>query len=456
MKILLVHNYFLSNDVVEQKVMRPYAPLGLLSISAFLETKKIEHEIFDGTFSTQEKLDKHISVVKPDCIGFYVTFLTRKFVLKTIQYVKEILPEAITIIGGPDARYNVEKYLDYGVDYIVLGEGELVFYNLVEAISNNKDIIHIEGIAFKYQNNIKINQDKNQIESLDLIPFPNRKKIEINKYIQAWKNNHGYSSININTQRGCPYSCNWCSHAVYGNTYRRRTVKNVVQELIAIKEEYNPDRFWFVDDVFNMSKKWLEDFKNELINENLSISYECICRADKLDFESIELLKDTGCSLLWVGAESGSQKVLDLMNRRVEVSQVTKIIKLAKAKGIETGTFIMLGYPGETEKEITETIHYLKIANPDIFTVNLAYPIKGTILFDKVKHSFLKDYDWYSSTDNEIDFKRTYKSTYYKFAIRKIHNEVWQYKYYNQKKYISFVTCKFKSLLATFGMKLLK
>jgi radical SAM superfamily enzyme YgiQ (UPF0313 family) len=312
----------------------------------------------------------------------------------------------------------------------------------------------IPGLAFKYEDKIIVSPERAHIKSLEKLPFPNRQKIPVDKYLNAWKNKHGYSSMTINSQRGCSHTCTWCSHAVFGDTYRRRSADNVVEELKMLAKNYHPDRYWFVDDVFTMSKKWLEKFVEVLKKESLDISYECITRADKLDEETIRLLKESGCTLVWIGAESGSQNVLDAMDRRVDVEHVRNMMAMAKANGIETGTFIMLGYPGETEKDIRETIRHLKISNPDHFTINTAYPIKGTKLFDNVESKIENDYEWAETPDNQIDFARDFKAVYYHYAIRKVYNEFWSFKYRQSGNYLNFWKAKFKSMAAELGMRL--
>lgn len=456
MKLLLVHTYFLAEDAVEQQVMRPYPPLGILSVSAYLESKEVEHEVFDGTFSSHEKLIELIENEKPGYIGFYVNFLVRKNVLRVIEFVKATLPNTVIILGGPDGKYHAENYLRNGADYIVIGEGEQSFYQLFNSLQKGEAVKNIDGIAFKDQNEIVINPSRDHIEDLNTLPFPNRKKIQFDHYLSTWKKHHGYSSITINTQRGCPYTCNWCSHAVYGDTYRRRSPKIVVAEVKDILQAYNPDRLWFVDDVFSMSKKWLAEFNSELEAENLNISYECITRADKLDAETVNLLKKSGCDLLWIGAESGSQKVLDLMDRRVEASHVQEMIKCSKAAGIKTGTFIMLGYPGETDKDIRETINHLKECDPDYFTINKAYPIKGTKLYESVEGDLSSEFDWMNTPDNEIDFKRRYSNRYYQFAIRKMYNAVWAQKYKRKGEFNKSIKCSIKSIIAGVAMHVFK
>lgn len=252
--------------------------------------------------------------------------------------------------------------------------------------------------------------------------------------------------------RGCPYTCKWCSRAVYGLSYRRRSPEKVVEEMEKINQAYHPDSLWFVDDVFTISHKWMEAFKQELRKKALIIPYECITRADRLNEEVIKALKETGCFRVWIGAESGSQKVIDLMDRRVDVKQVRDMIKLTKKYGIETGTFIMLGYPGETETDIEQTIQHLKESNPDHFTITIAYPIKGTELYQEIEGLQTSNLDWSSSTDRQIDFKRTYSRRYYDYAVRWVVNEVNYHKSKNSKLVLLMVKLKIKSAVAKAAM----
>jgi len=205
-----------------------------------------------------------------------------------------------------------------------------------------------------------------------------------------------------------------------------------------------------------MSKNWIIDFREELKKKELKIAYECISRADKLNEEVIIALQETGCNTLWIGAESGSQKVLDLMDRKTDVMHVREMIKLAKKYHIKTGTFLMLGYPGETEDDILESIKHLKECDPDYFTINKAYPIKGTALFDEVQNLIYEDYDWENTPDGDIDFKRTYRKKYYDFALRKVYNEFYAFKSKNQKKLFKSIKFKTKSLAASIGMAISK
>lgn len=455
MKLLLTHGYFITEDKVEQKIMRPYPPLGLLYISAFLEQHHIDHEVFDSTFSSFPQLFNYIEKNKPKHIGIYVNFLTRINVLKLIKHIRsnDQLSDTKIILGGPDTKHNIDEYLTNNADYLVIGEGEQSFYELINSLENKTTTENIPGIAYSdKQGKTFVTGERPHILDIGTLPVPNRKKINIQAYLEVWKKHHNYSSVTLNTQRGCPFTCKWCSHAVYGDTYRRRPVNSVVQEIKEIIADYNPDAFWFVDDVFTMSEKWILEFQEAINKHEINIKYECITRADRINVNVLKVLKNTGCTMLWIGAESGSQKVIDLMDRKVDIQRVREMIIQAKSFGIKTGTFIMLGYPGETSEDIDETINHIKSCNPDVFTINTAYPIKGTKLYEEVRGRLIPQKVSFETIDRDIDFVRTYRRKYYDYAIRKVYNEVNGYKYRLDRKYTLALKLKIKSYIASIGM----
>ncbi|MGB5531203.1 MAG: radical SAM protein [Ignavibacteriaceae bacterium] len=429
MKVLLTHGYFLNEDLAEQKIMKPYPPLGILYISAFLKQRGVENKIFDTTFSSKNKLKKYLVEEKPAYIAIYVNLMTKLNVLEIIRHIKSTdeLKNTKIILGGSEVRYNATDLLEHGADFVVIGEGEETTFELLNKLENENgyDLKNIRGIGFKDEDGkIILTEDRALISNIDTLPIPNRSGIDISKYQEAWKMHHKLDAISVSTMRGCPYTCRWCSRAVYGLTYRRRSPIKVVEELSLIKEEYNPDSIWFVDDVFTISHKWLSGFSEELKKNNLKIKYECITRADRMNEDVIRTMKESGCFRVWIGAESGSQRVIDAMDRRVKVEQVREMIPLAKKLGIETGTFIMLGYPGETEKDIEETIVHLKKSNPDHFTITVAYPIKGTEFFEEIEANQVNAFSWENQTERDRDFTRTYPRKYYNFAVRRVVNEV--------------------------------
>ena len=456
MSILFTHAYYLSDDPKEQKIMKPYPPLGLLYVSAYLLSKNIPNDVFDSTFySKAEQLD-FILEKKPKVICIYTNLMTKIEVVKLIKILKSTTYNFPKIIlGGPDLTYNIENYLNAGADFLIVGEGEETTFELYNAIINETDFHQINGIAFREKESVIQTPARTKFRELDELPLPNREAIPNEKYLETWKKNHGESSMTISTQRGCPYTCKWCSTAVYGQSYRRRPAHLVAQEMKMLKNKYNPDAIWFVDDVFTVSHKWLTAFHEEVVKQKAQIRFECITRAERLNDEILRLLKEAGCFRIWIGAESGSQKIIDLMDRRVDVNQVKKVIQDTNALGIETGTFIMLGYPGETEEDIIETIDYLKEANPTHYTITIAYPIKGTSLYNEIENDIITQPNWETSTDRQIDFKRSYSRKYYDYAVRKVVNEV-EFSRLKNKKSINGLKLKTKSILAGGLMKISK
>jgi len=460
MNILFTHAYYLSDDLKEQKIMKPYPPLGLLYVSAYLISKGIPNDVFDSTFSSKEEQLAFILERKPKIISIYTNLMTKIEIVKLIKTLKTKLygfPKII--LGGPDVTYNVENYLKAGADFLVIGEGEETTHELYNSIINKGDFSGVNGIAYLENGAVVKTLARTKFKELDELPLPNRDAIPIEKYLETWKKNHGESSMTISTQRGCPYTCKWCSTAVYGQSYRRRPAHLVAREMKMLKEKYNPNAIWFVDDVFTISHKWLTTFHEEVVKQKAQIRFECITRAERLNDEILQLLKDAGCFRIWIGAESGSQKIIDLMDRRVDVNHVKKIIQKTNSLGIETGTFIMLGYPGETEEDILTTIEYLKDANPTHYTITIAYPIKGTSLYKEVEKDITVRPDWETSTDREIDFKRSYSRKYYDYAVKKVVNEVEFHKEFvkeESRDLVKILKLKTKSILASGLMKINK
>ncbi len=484
MKVLFTHGYFLHEDPKEQAIMKPYPPLGLLYLSAWLDKHNVENEVFDTTFSTKELLKEYLLRTQPPIVALYTNLMTKLNVIEIVRFIRnhDALQNTLIVLGGPDVTHNIPEYLATGADLMVIGEGEQTMLSIAELssaelssadfgmrsaeypvehpnggmsgpIRNPKSEIRtqkirtqkirtqkirtrkfrnphstfhtVNGLAYLLEDGlVHKTQVREKIRDIDALPFPNRHKIDLEKYLTVWKTAHGHNAVSISTQRGCPYTCKWCSTAVYGQSYRRRSAENVVDEIVFLQKNYDFDLIWFVDDVFTVSNKWLGEFHDELKKRQVTVQLECITRADRLNDEVLKMLRACGCFRVWIGAESGSQRIIDAMDRRVDVDQVRAMIKSARKIGIQAGTFIMLGYPGETEADIRETVEHLKDSNPDLFTITVAYPIKGTGLYEEVESTASSDMPWAESTDRDIDFQRTYPRRYYDFAVRWTVNSV--------------------------------
>lgn len=458
MSILLTHGYFIAEDPKEAQIMKPYPPLGILYISAYLKKHGFNCDVFDSTFSSREKLEQKLLADKPEVIAIYTNLVTKVNVVKLMKFIRsqKKLSHSKIVLGGPDVTYNTYNYLKSGADVVVIGEGEQTMLELAEHFIDGKGSLkEINGVAFLDSGEEVKTAPRLKMSSLDELPWPDREAINLQKYIDVWKTHHGESTVSVSTQRGCPYTCKWCSTAVYGQSYRRRPAADVVEELKWIKQTYNPDNIWFVDDVFTVSHKWLAEFCTLMIQADLGLKYECITRAERLNETVLGQLQKSGCFRIWIGAESGSQKIIDAMDRRVDVNVVRSMIRQAKTHGIETGTFIMVGYPGEDESDISETIKHLTESDPDHFTITLSYPIRGTELFNEVESKITTNGDWETTPDRALDFERTQNSRFYHHAIRRVTNQVWFKKSLKQNGAMSTSTMKFmlKSEFAHLGMK---
>jgi radical SAM superfamily enzyme YgiQ (UPF0313 family) len=427
MDVLLTHGYFIAEDEKEQAIMRPYPPLGLLYISAYMKTKNMDVAVFDSTFSSFENLTNLILENRPKVVCIYTNLVTKVNVIKLIKWknAKEELSNIKILLGGPDVTYNYENYLHAGADALAVGEGEETCQEWCEAMISHLDVSTITGLIYKEKGQIVKNPPRVKVKNVDDLPQPDRAAIDLQKYISVWKEKHGKSTISISTQRGCPYTCKWCSTAVYGLSYRRRSAELVAGEVEDIIKSYNPDSLWFVDDVFTVSHKWISALHTEFTNRGIKIGFECITRAERLNDKVLAQLKEMGCEKIWIGAESGSQRIIDEMDRRVDINMVKEMIVKTKTFGIQTGTFVMLGYPKETIEDIELTVNYLKAAAPDNYTITIAYPIVGTGLYNQIKSDIINpDLDWQNTTDRDLDFKRSYSRSYYDFAVRYVVNAV--------------------------------
>ncbi len=276
MKLILTHGYFLNEDETEKVIMRPYPPLGLLYVSAYLEKQGVNHDVFDSTFSSEEDWYENILAVKPDVIAIYANLMTKVKILHLVKRIKSEsrLLNTKILMGGPDLTFNWENYLKHGADFLVIGEGEESMLAFCEQHQGEKDYSLVDGLCYKNERGEFIKNDvRTKIKAVDEIPLPNRKKIDLSKYLDTWKKHHGQGTLNISTQRGCPYTCEWCSTAVYGQSYRRRSPKIVVDEIEHLIQEYASDALWFVDDVFTISHKWLAAFSEEMKAREIKNSF---------------------------------------------------------------------------------------------------------------------------------------------------------------------------------------
>lgn len=425
MDLLLAHAYILRDDPLEVRVMKPYPPLGILYLSAWLKNAGFSVGVYDATFRTADEFLPLLKKERPTVVGIYVNMMTKRHALRMIREAKST--GAQVVLGGPEPRFHAEKFLERGADVVVVGEGEEALSELLPALAKlGAHHLHpIPGIIFRDESGKVVSTpERPRLADINLLPWPDREAINLQTYLDTWRNHHGSSSMSLITARGCPFTCSWCSHAVYGFSHRRRKPEGVVEEIAHLQQRWNPDQFWIADDVFTVNKDWIHHFHAELKRRGIRISYECISRADRLSEEVADLLQQSGCRRLWVGSESGSQRLLDKMSRGVTLEEVRQGVKWLQQRGIEAGLFVMVGYGDESEAEIVETIQHLKITSPDHFLVTVAYPITGTTYHSDLDDKVITPDNWDITTDRDKRFVGRRSDRYYRFATSRILHEV--------------------------------
>ncbi|MEK6756670.1 MAG: radical SAM protein [Bacteroidota bacterium] len=457
MDILLTHGYFLQEDEHEKRIMKPYPPLGILYLSTYLKSKGFFVQVFDSTFHRKEDFYQFIENERPPVVGIYCNLMTKLNVLEMIRFCKS--RGSVVVLGGPEPPYYAEEFLEYDADVIVIGEGELTMEEVLASVS--KVGVHrlqgVDGIAFKDENgNVIRTSPRQMIKDLDLLPFPDREAIDIEQYISTWRQHHRLGSVSLITARGCPYTCKWCSHGVYGFSHRRRSPQNVVNEVEHLVHRYKPDMMWIADDVFTINHKWFYQYADEMKRHDLKVPFECISRADRLNEDVLKVMADLGCFRIWFGSESGSQRILDSMSRGVTVEEVQQATRLARRYGIEVGLFVMLGYNGETISDIEATIDHLKRTQANIFLTTVAYPIKGTAYHQEIESRITTDLSWEKRTERDFKVQGRHSDRFYWFAQRRMTNEVLYHKLANDRngKFLEKASVFAKAKIAQLGMQL--
>lgn len=423
--LLLTHAYFLAEDEKEQQINKPYPPLGLLYVSAYLRRAGFDVEIFDTTFASLGDLEERLAGGR-GVLGVYTVLMTRRRVLDVVACAKRY--GWTVVLGGPESANYPEQYLRHGADVVVIGEGEESMSELLPALAaHGPHRLHgVLGTVFVNEaGEVVRNPERPQIKDLDRLPWPDRERIDINRYVETWRRHHGMGSVNLITARGCPYRCRWCSHAVFGFTHRRRSHVDVADELQHIVETYRPEQVWYADDVFTIHHRWLSNYAAELKQRGLRIPFETISRADRLmKDEVLATLADMGCWRIWIGSESGSQRILDAMERDVTVEEVQWACAAARRHGIQVGMFLMWGYEGETLEDIEATIEHVKRAAPDVFLTTVAYPIMNTDYYAAVADRVALDRDWADATDRDYRIRGRHARSYYREADRWLRSAV--------------------------------
>ena len=430
--ILFSHSYFLRFDPKQWATGQPYAPIGTLYAAALMRQHGYNISFFDTMFAHGPG-DILLSLAnhKPAFLVLYddgFNYLTkmcltnmREAAFKMIKLAKE--NNCTVIVSSSDSTDHYEQYLQEGADFILLGEAEQTLLELVNMIRQQQtDFLSIAGLAYKEKDAIVKTTKRNVLKDLDSLPFPAWDLVEMDLYRKTWLKHKGYFSLNMATTRGCPFKCNWCAKPIYGNRYNSRSPQNVVAELKWLKEKFNFDHIWFCDDIFGLKPGWVHEFADLLEKEQLKFRFKIQARADLLVQENyVRDLARAGCENVWMGAESGSQKILDAMDKGTTVEQIYSATTLLKKHNILPSFFIQFGYPGETKEDILKTIRMINELVPFDIGISVSYPLPGTIFYERVKKELKEKTNWTDSDELALLFRNTYAPAFYKQLHRYVH-----------------------------------
>jgi anaerobic magnesium-protoporphyrin IX monomethyl ester cyclase len=335
---------------------------------------------------------------------------------------------ARVIVHGSDATDHAADYLRYGADFVIEGEAEYTLLRLVRAISDGRSPANIPGVKCLRRTDgretIAACAHTAPRRSFPSLPFPARDLIDFEPYRQAWKKAHGFISFNLLASRGCPFRCNWCAKPIFGDSYQLRAAEDVALEMRLLKEKYGAEHLWFADDIFGLNRHWLQDFARAVEVLHCAVPFKVQARADLLTPETAAALKRAGCAEVWMGVESGSQKILDAMDKGLRVEEVIEARSELKRQSIRACYFLQLGYPGEYWDDLSKTIGLVRETRPDDIGVSFSYPLPNTRFYARVKSQLGAKQNWADSEDLCVMFKGTYRDTFYRAIRDALHAEV--------------------------------
>ena len=433
MKVLFTHSYFLNFDNKQLKTKMPFPPLATLYAAALLRENGFDVKLADLQFSSSaEEIRKYINDFKPDVFVIYddsFNYLTKMCLtnMREAAFVMQKIAKEYTIpviVSSSDATDHLEKYFSHGADYIIIGEAEQTLLELVDGIKkgNLSNVSLINGLAFPSENKITKTPPRLVIKDLDELSLPAWDLVDIAPYKKTWLSGHGYFSINFVTTRGCPYKCNWCAKPIYGNRYNSHSPQSIAKQIKELQAKFGFTHIWFADDIFGLKPNWLKEFNAAIQELTINIKYKIQSRADLLlEDENIKYLAQSGCEEVWMGAESGSQKILNAMDKGTTLEQIKEATQLLKKHAIKPCFFLQFGYTGELMDDIKKTLQLVSELKPHDIGISVSYPLPGTKFYESVKKDLIEKQNWKDSDDLHLMFNSSYKADFYRYLQRFVH-----------------------------------
>lgn len=430
-RVFVTHSYFYRLDSKQWHTHQPYPPLGTLQAAAVLRNE-FDVQFFDTGLSegprailpALERFQPKYVVIYDDGFNYLTKMCLTVMRDAALQMARECRERGATVIlSSSDAADHYALYLENSVDFVIRGEGEVTLQELLRTLEQGSDVERVAGIAFRKKNETVVTPQRPVLRDLDTLPMPAWDLLDVKPYRKIWMKHQGYFSLNLATTRGCPFKCNWCAKPIYGNRYHSRSPERVVAEIEYLISRFQVDHFWMSDDIFGLKPGWVETFARLVQERKLSFRYKIQSRADLLtDEATLDGLARSGAETIWIGAESGSQKILDAMEKGTTVKQIADATRQLKARGMRVGYFLQFGYLGETQADINSTLKMVLTNLPDEIGISVSYPLPGTRFYDIVREQLKEKQNWTDSDDLAMMYRATYAPPYYKLLHRYVHS----------------------------------
>jgi anaerobic magnesium-protoporphyrin IX monomethyl ester cyclase len=443
--LLVAHSYFLRYDEKQSRKGKPYAPLATLGAAALARSHGFSVSFFDAMLAPGvEAFEATLECVQPRIVAILednFNFLTKMCTLRMRRAALDMIAAARrrgcqVVVNGSDATDHPELYLGAGADAVIVEEVEGAFLDVLGLWTRGGDtpLESVPGLALPGGPNgnghpaVRRTGRRPPLEDLDALPLPAWDLVDVEQYRSAWRNGHGRLSWSMITSRGCPYGCNWCAKPVFGRRYSQRSAANVAEELRRLRETVRPDHIWFADDIFGLTPAWIEEFAREVTIRNARTPFMMQSRANLMTPRTVAALHEAGAEEVWMGVESGSQKILDAMEKGTTVSQIREATRLLKARGVRACWFVQLGYLGEAREDLERTRSLILEEQPDEIGVSVSYPLPGTAFYEMVRFQLNGRRNWEQTDSLEMLFHGTYTTDFYRLVRDLLHAEVDTYR----------------------------
>jgi len=378
------------------KVVAKIPNLGLLFLAGLLEKNGISVEILDADARrmTIDEIIKYIQDLKvsPKYIGISATTITINPTIDMCSAIKKVLPDVVTILGGPHPSLMPDEVLkSEAVDYVIRGEGENTLFELI----TGQLIDTIEGLSFKKDGKIIHNSPRKLIKNLDEFPMPAYHMVKMEDYRPGVGNYLRLPFMAMITSKGCTGKCTFCATHLFGKRIRFISPERVVREIKFLVSKMGIKEILFYDDVFTVWKKRTLKLCKMIIDERLDITWSCLARADQVDREILELMKAAGCHSINFGVESGDAEILKNIKKEIDFDIIRNTVELCKEIGIHQRLCFMYGNPGETVETMEKTFQFAKELDPTHALFNITTPYPGSEMYDWAdKNNYLLTKDW--------------------------------------------------------------